>query len=238
MGRPLHGLGEQKVISPGSVLASAHAPWRSGPGSPSPREDRDSPGEAVRDRRRHDSAVQPPHLPLPGLSADHPVQHPCPFRPRACPARAAPAAGGRAAAAADRGDAAGPADQVGVPAPQPDPSLHEGAPVAFRFATAPRRSRHERERGQLLAVNPHELVFMCDPPESSTTMERIRSSFPARGSPGCGTGRNTWRSPPMGHASASRWRRSSARRPSAGSPSGPGAVSLRGPRDCREGTPA
>ena len=45
--------------------------------------------------------------------------------------------------------------------------FHEGAPVAFRFATAPRRSRHERERGQLLAVNPHELVFMCDPPESS-----------------------------------------------------------------------
>jgi len=45
--------------------------------------------------------------------------------------------------------------------------FHEGAPVAFRFATAPRKSRHERERGQLIAVNAHELVFMCDPPESS-----------------------------------------------------------------------
>jgi hypothetical protein len=45
--------------------------------------------------------------------------------------------------------------------------FHEGAPVAFRFATAPGSSRHERERGQLLAVNPHELVYMCDPPEAS-----------------------------------------------------------------------
>ena len=45
--------------------------------------------------------------------------------------------------------------------------FHEDAPVAFRFATAPRKSRHERERGQLLAVNPHELVYMCDPPEAS-----------------------------------------------------------------------
>ena len=43
--------------------------------------------------------------------------------------------------------------------------FHEDAPVAFRFATAPRKSRHERERGELIAVNAHELVFMCDPPE-------------------------------------------------------------------------
>ena len=47
--------------------------------------------------------------------------------------------------------------------------FHEGAPVTFRFATAPGKSRHERERGQLIAVNAHELVFMCDPPESSHT---------------------------------------------------------------------
>jgi hypothetical protein len=45
--------------------------------------------------------------------------------------------------------------------------FHEDAPVAFRFAVAPKRSRNERERGQLLIVNPHELVYMCDPPEAS-----------------------------------------------------------------------
>jgi hypothetical protein len=39
--------------------------------------------------------------------------------------------------------------------------------VAFRFATTPGKFRHERERGELLAVNPHELVYMCDPPEAS-----------------------------------------------------------------------
>ncbi|MGO9310535.1 MAG: hypothetical protein ACLQDL_16130 [Spirochaetia bacterium] len=44
--------------------------------------------------------------------------------------------------------------------------FHEGAPVAFLFATAPGCSHGERERGQLLAVNPHELVYMCDPPEA------------------------------------------------------------------------
>ena len=45
--------------------------------------------------------------------------------------------------------------------------FHEDAPVAFRFATVPGKSLRERGRGQLLAVNPHELVYMCDPPEAS-----------------------------------------------------------------------
>jgi hypothetical protein len=41
--------------------------------------------------------------------------------------------------------------------------LDEDAPVAFRFAYAPRKSRDDIERGQLLVLNPHELVYMCDP---------------------------------------------------------------------------
>ncbi len=45
--------------------------------------------------------------------------------------------------------------------------FHEDAPVAFRFAIARGKSRHERDQGQLLALNPHELVYMCDPPEAS-----------------------------------------------------------------------
>jgi len=45
--------------------------------------------------------------------------------------------------------------------------FYEDAPVAFRFATAPGKSPHQRDQGQLLAVNPHELVYMCDPPEAS-----------------------------------------------------------------------
>ena len=45
--------------------------------------------------------------------------------------------------------------------------LREGAPAVFRFAVAPRRSDDDVDRGQLLVVNPHELVYMCDPPEAS-----------------------------------------------------------------------
>ena len=44
---------------------------------------------------------------------------------------------------------------------------HEEAPVTFRFAHAPRASRQDVDRGQILVVNPHELVYMCDPPEAS-----------------------------------------------------------------------
>jgi hypothetical protein len=47
--------------------------------------------------------------------------------------------------------------------------FHEGAPVAFRFAMELGKSRLDIERGQLLVVNPHELVYMRDPPESSHT---------------------------------------------------------------------
>jgi hypothetical protein len=43
----------------------------------------------------------------------------------------------------------------------------EGAPIAYRFAVAPKRHRDDVERGQLLAVNPYELVYMCDPLEAS-----------------------------------------------------------------------
>ncbi len=45
--------------------------------------------------------------------------------------------------------------------------FHEDAPVAFQFATAPGKSSPDDGRDQLLAVNPHELVYMCDPPEAS-----------------------------------------------------------------------
>jgi hypothetical protein len=47
--------------------------------------------------------------------------------------------------------------------------FHEGAPVAFRFATEQGKSRLDVERGQLLVVNPHELVYMRDPLESTHT---------------------------------------------------------------------
>jgi len=47
--------------------------------------------------------------------------------------------------------------------------FHEDAPVTFRFAHAPRASRQDVDRGQILVVNPHELVYMCDPPEASHT---------------------------------------------------------------------
>jgi hypothetical protein len=39
--------------------------------------------------------------------------------------------------------------------------------VTYRFAQAPRASRQDVDRGQILVVNPHELVYMCDPPEAS-----------------------------------------------------------------------
>ncbi len=45
--------------------------------------------------------------------------------------------------------------------------FREGAPVAFRFALAPRASRDDVERCQLLVVNPYELVYMSDPLEAS-----------------------------------------------------------------------
>jgi hypothetical protein len=45
--------------------------------------------------------------------------------------------------------------------------FHEDAPVTFCFAHAPRAFRQDVDRGQILVVNPHELVYMCDPPEAS-----------------------------------------------------------------------
>lgn len=45
--------------------------------------------------------------------------------------------------------------------------LEKGSPVAFSFARVPGRSRHEAERRQLLALNPFELVYLCDPTEST-----------------------------------------------------------------------
>jgi hypothetical protein len=47
--------------------------------------------------------------------------------------------------------------------------FHEDAPVTFCFAQAPPASRQDVTRGQILVVNPHELVYMCDPPEASHT---------------------------------------------------------------------
>jgi hypothetical protein len=43
----------------------------------------------------------------------------------------------------------------------------EAAPIAFRFAVAPKRHRDDVERGQLLVVNPYELEYFCDPLEAS-----------------------------------------------------------------------
>jgi hypothetical protein len=45
--------------------------------------------------------------------------------------------------------------------------LHKGAPVAYRFATVPGKSRYDIERAQLLVLNPHELIYLCDPVETS-----------------------------------------------------------------------
>ena len=47
--------------------------------------------------------------------------------------------------------------------------FHENAPVTWCFAHAMRASRQDVDRGQILVVNPHELVYMCDPPEASHT---------------------------------------------------------------------
>jgi hypothetical protein len=46
--------------------------------------------------------------------------------------------------------------------------LQEGAPVAFRFAESPKRSRHSVEHGELLVLNPYELVSMSDPVNSDS----------------------------------------------------------------------
>jgi hypothetical protein len=45
--------------------------------------------------------------------------------------------------------------------------LDEDASVDFCFANAPRKSHDDIERGQLLVLNPHELVYMCDPAYAS-----------------------------------------------------------------------
>jgi len=45
--------------------------------------------------------------------------------------------------------------------------LDERAPAAFRFCnTVPKRSRHGQQRGELLVLNPYELVYLCEPLES------------------------------------------------------------------------
>jgi hypothetical protein len=45
--------------------------------------------------------------------------------------------------------------------------FHEGAPVAFRFAVEPGKRRFDPERGQLLVISPQELVYLRDPADSS-----------------------------------------------------------------------
>ena len=45
--------------------------------------------------------------------------------------------------------------------------FRESAPVAFRFAVAPKKPRDDVEYGQLLVLNPYELVYICDPLEAS-----------------------------------------------------------------------
>jgi hypothetical protein len=47
-----------------------------------------------------------------------------------------------------------------------DVCQQESAPVAFRFAQTPRRSRHDVQQSQLLVLNPYELVYMSDPIEA------------------------------------------------------------------------
>jgi hypothetical protein len=49
----------------------------------------------------------------------------------------------------------------------PQLRFREGAPVAFRFAVSPRSTRDDIDRGQLLVLSPHELLYFCDPPEAS-----------------------------------------------------------------------
>ena len=41
--------------------------------------------------------------------------------------------------------------------------MDEDARVAFRFHLTPKKSRHGHERGELLVLNPYELVYLCDP---------------------------------------------------------------------------
>jgi hypothetical protein len=48
----------------------------------------------------------------------------------------------------------------------PQVRLDQDAPVAFRFHNRPKRSRHDHERGELLVLNPYELIYLCDPPDS------------------------------------------------------------------------
>jgi len=49
----------------------------------------------------------------------------------------------------------------------PQVRFREGAPVAFRYAVTRRRSPDDIDRGQLLVINPHELLYLCDPEEAS-----------------------------------------------------------------------
>lgn len=49
----------------------------------------------------------------------------------------------------------------------PQLCIREGAPVAFRYAVVRRCSRDDIDRGQLLVINPHELLYLCDPEEAS-----------------------------------------------------------------------
>ena len=49
----------------------------------------------------------------------------------------------------------------------PQLRFREGAPVAFRFAVSPRSTRDDIDRGQLLVLSAHELLYLCDPPEAS-----------------------------------------------------------------------
>jgi hypothetical protein len=49
----------------------------------------------------------------------------------------------------------------------PQLRFREGAPLTFRFAVTPKSTRDDIDRGQLLVVSPHELLYLCDPPEAS-----------------------------------------------------------------------
>jgi hypothetical protein len=55
--------------------------------------------------------------------------------------------------------------------------LQEGAPVAFRFAELPKRSRHDVKHCQLLVLNPYELVSMSDPVDSDSMDNLGEDSF-------------------------------------------------------------
>ncbi|OHD23196.1 MAG: hypothetical protein A2V99_09085 [Spirochaetes bacterium RBG_16_67_19] len=49
----------------------------------------------------------------------------------------------------------------------PQLRFREEAPLTYRFTMTPKSGRDDIERGQLLVVSPHELLFLCDPPEAS-----------------------------------------------------------------------